>query len=104
MMLIERPTTDDTTTQIFTLDAIALLLLQISYGPRIKDPTLWALQGQSLAPGLVIFVCPYISCNAVRGKMNDARVFAQHRALLECVLKGLSEVKPVNHHRLSDFG
>ena len=36
--------------------------------------------------------------------MNKARVFAQIRALLESVFKGLSEVKPMNYHRLGNFG
>jgi len=49
-----------------------------------------------VSPRLIVLVGPYVLHNAVRFEMNDAGVLSQCKALLERVLKGLSEAEPVN--------
>ena len=57
-----------------------------------------------MAPQLISFVGLFVLCNAAWGEVEDACVSPQCKALLECVLKGIDEIKSVNYDGLTDIG
>lgn len=47
---------------------------------------------------------PQVLCSAAGGKVYNAGMFSQRKALFESVFQGGSECKAMDYHRLGDMG